>query len=268
MTKILYCDCPLTNVHEIPKKSIQLDEKTVLIFPGGKAWAAARIPNEMVGHPVLPHTRSRHARIGMQVTTRSHEARLIESHTRRQHIEVSIFNWSWSYGLMLHEGEGVTLATSGRIKKLPLAERIPLTADGTVLQIKKHLLPKWDEWMAFMDPFTMDISAYAVAVAYHTGIALEPQDFLTFQTRERPTTPDGHIGIIKSAIPGTQQNSADLDYHGSEGHRAIELKSFLKDPLQIRPGMVIAVLEVYRAPTSLPPYNGALGRSPSIASFS
>lgn len=265
MTKILYCDCPLIDVREIPEKSVQIDEKTVLIFPGGRARATVRIPDEMVGHPVLPHTRSRRARIGMHVA-RSHETRLAESKTERQYLKISVFNWSWSYGFMLHEGEEITLATSGRIKKLSLATRIPLTAD-LVLQIKTHLLPKWDGWMAFIDPATMDISAYA-STAPCINISLEPHDSLVFQTREQPVTPDGHIGVIVSALPGTQQNAANLDYQGSNGYRAIELRSVLAHPQSISRGMQIATLVLYRASTPLPPYTGEFGKRSSIAVFS
>ncbi len=254
----MYCDAPLIEVHAYPGKSEQLDPGTVLIFPRGTARARVDIPEEMLFYDLTAHTRSRWARVGMQVQPVSP---MIAQPWGT--LAVLLSNWSLTYSLVVREGDTVALAP---YKWLELYLRhshtatIPLTAGTTLLQMKEEVLPKRIS-VPFFDPREIDIRECMDIVPYDI-LTLKKHAFLVMPVCEQPTVPDGHIGFITSAVNALLQNSAQYDHAGSDGTRVMELKALRRT--RIEPGMHIGNLVIYRTSSPLPPYQGVMGKSNDI----
>lgn len=264
----MHVDRPFTMVHAISGESEQLDPDTILIFPRGVARAQVDVPEEMRHYVQVPCTRSRWARIGLQVEPIS--AIIIQP---PETLTMFLSNWSRSYSLVVRKGDTAVALTVGIewVKSLPPEEKIPLTADARSLRIKEGVLPKRThkrKSVPFFDPRELDIQECMESILYDMLI-LKKHDFLVVPVREQPTTPDGHIGFITSAIKGLRQNSAQYDHAGSDGTRVLELKA--SRSIRIEPGMHIGDLTIYRISSSLPPlppYQGTLGKSTSPIPFS
>src|SRR3989338_1542075 len=112
----MYCDSPLTTVRVIPGRSEQIDPETVLILPNGKVLAHAIAPEEMRGCLLVPSTRSRWARVGLEV------APIIRMPGAERHLPVTLYNWSLSHSLIVRVGDTIVLTLLGWIDSLPLVE--------------------------------------------------------------------------------------------------------------------------------------------------
>lgn len=256
----MYCDTPLIEVHAIPGESEQLDSETVLIFPRGTVRARVEIPEEMRFYAMTAHTRSRWARIGMQVAPVSPSIGQSSGV-----LAVLLSNWSPSHSLIVRTGNTIALAPYKWTELyLRLVETIPLTAGTTLLRIKEAVLPKRKS-VPFFDPHEMDTQECIEIVPYDV-LKLKKHDFVVIPVCERPLIPlDEHIGFITSAVKRLLQNSAQYDYAGSDGTRVMEFKAL--GSARIDPGMHIGDLSIYRTPSPLPTYQGVMGKRESIMPF-
>ncbi len=250
----MYVDTPLIRVSHVPGRSEQLDAKTVLIRPNGKATGQILVPAELQDNLVDPCTRSRWARCGLHVgphgSTRANAQGVIS---------VSLYNWSPEYGLIIEEGDAIALVPDQWLKNLPVAKKIPLLAGTTLLRMKKELLPQIDG-LPYFNPYKMDKHDYMEEVEYG-ALELKEYDFVVVQAAEHEPVPDRYTGIITSAVGRLLHNSARYVHGGSSGHLALEYKVF--EPTMLKPGKPIAKLAIYKTP-GLPPYTGALGRQNSL----
>lgn len=256
----MYCDAPLIEILTSPRESERLDSETILISPRGTVVARVGIPKEMRHYDLTAHTRSRWARIGMQVQSISP---MIAQPWGT--LAVLLSNWSLSYSLIIRIGDTIALAPYEWVALyLKPVRTIPLTADATSLRMKEAVLPKRRS-VPFFDPHEMDIQECMEIVPYDV-LKLKKHDFLVMPVCERPTIPlDGHIGFITSAVGRLLQNSAQYDHAGSYGTRVMEFK--VLQSISITPGAYIGNLTIYATPAPIPPYQGILGKSESVAPF-
>ncbi len=269
----LYCDCPLTKVWGIPERSEELPDGCVRIFPGGCALGTVQIPEEMIGQNLDSLTRSRWARIGKNV-------KLCSNLSEKGFLGVTIENCAQTHSLIVRPGNTVVVALMEEIKSSPLVERVPLTAAPTLLKMNTHGLPKSIVWkesarlgcivspsptaIPYIDPHNTDFTRHLIESPY-TTVDLRRDEYLVVWTREEPTTPEGHIGIIEPAVDGLAYNTAKLDNPGSRGRRLIEVRATQRT--RIAEGMLLAYLDIYAVPDA-PAYNGPLGTDGSFAAFS
>lgn len=255
----MYCDSPLTTIHAIPGGSEYLDADTILIYPRGTAWARVDIPKEMRHYDLIAHTRSRWARVGLQV--QPVDPMIAQPWGT---LAVLLSNWSPTYSLVIRTGDTITLAPYQWTKLyLKLVEIIPFTAGGVLLRMKEAILPKRRSG-PFFDPQETNIQECMETVPYDMLIS-KKHDFLVMSVCERPAILDGHIGFATSAVRALLQNSAQYDYAGSHGTRVMEFKVLRS--IQITPGAQIGNLAVYATSAYLPPYQGILGKSESVMPF-
>lgn len=250
----MYCDSPLTMIHAIPGRSKQLDSETVLILPNGKALAQAEAHKEMRRCLLVPSTRSRWARVGLEV------APIIQMPDTKKHLPITLYNWSLSHSLVVRTGDTVVLTLLAWTDSLPLTATIALTADAVRLRMKENVLPKRKGVQCF-DPHEADIRECMELVPYDL-LRLKRNSFLVVPACELPSIADGYIALVASVRNGFHDNSARYIYPGPNGGVALEYK--MLKPATLRPGQHIANLYICNALGALPPYQGELGRQDSI----
>lgn len=243
---VLYQDCPLQRIQPIARASYQLEEKTVMICPRGRARGRISIPLSLRGWPITVLTRSRWARIGL-------DTEIIGAAGHRR-VGVTLYNWSHDYGLVLRAGDRVcTLARMDVIRTLPLADAVDLTADCISVKVRARSLPKIPisdhqppaSWLPFINLSAMDAFPHTEDAPYD-ALDLEPRDMWITRSRERVWIERGCIGYLEAAMPGLVHGSSRLVYAGSSGALVLEFRALYR--MLVYPGAHVATLMVYRLP--------------------
>lgn len=239
-----YADYPIEMLTPIPEKSYAGRTDEIIIPPLGKALAVVKGDGD-------PQPRSRWARVGLQILPDRRSSGVGEDGLR-----IVLINWSSSHGLIIRRGELITLADIEHIRKMPLAEKIPLYAGHTFLAVRERALRPailGGKRFSVLDSDKVDLYTCTRCVPYDELI-LARGESAVLPVQEISPAPENCIGVFESARPYLIQNASRLEKPGSNGVRVMEVKTL--HHIRIRPGQQIGWLSRYESPVPLPEYSG------------
>lgn len=270
-------DCPIFNL-ETFYGALKLTKGVIMVFPDGCVKARVRIPEDLRKYFVVhPHTRSTLARVGIEVELDQYEfQRMLSSCPLPEDIIISIINWG-NHPCLLREDDNISLANTSLSLTLPgiNPHSFPQTSsyglatdlhagDRRIKIIKKKLplisLPKMGE-VAYIDPRHPDLKNFTHSEKFER-LELEAGEFVVMSVKENLQIPEGHIGVVHSAVDRLQHTTATLVYPLWEGELTLEFKVWRK--MTIIPGMLVAYLSCHRPQNPLETYHGRYQKQHSI----